>query len=436
MLIAVAACARPHADAVPAVATVLTGPRAQVEALSGFAPTAALIDPRTFDHARTGWPLGGAHAAAPCAKCHVKINRRGEPVYRGLDAQCAACHAPIEPHQLHHAVACDRCHTDRGWRPAAPATFDHATTNLPLVGAHREVACARCHPGGVYGLGTRARATCDHAGCHPNAHGEQMFGMRDCALCHSPSLPSMTQISFDHEAVFPIGNHRTMACAGCHPAARGAQAADVTCERCHAQASPHGDRFAAFGAPARCATCHSLTSWTALAFDHAAAHAASAGHAAEPGGATSAGHASTWQNPMRGHRGLACRACHRGGRPDELEDLRTQATCKGCHTHQLAHADADHPKGKFKTEQCLACHFTLDITDAGENRFDHATSSWPLEGKHRDVPCRGCHASAQFKSTPRRCAGCHTVSAFHRTTRSDFAWYDDDCGGCHSTRRW
>lgn len=447
-----------------------------------------------------------------------------------------------------------------------PDSFDHDDTAMPLAGAHRNVACAKCHPNNVFSLGVAKPAACDNAGCHLNAHTGHLFGMRDCAWCHSPAMPSMKQIRFDHESRLAIGRHDKLACFDCHTKARGEKAADMQCERCHAARAHHGNRFQAFGKPPRCAVCHPATSWSASAFNHSA----------------------NTKFALRGHYKLACRACHRGSRPDDFEDFHGDVACKDCHAHRTVHADADHPNGKYTTDQCLNCHvpenlpplrpgsmlnvihgvqgsfplirghkavacaechvarspagklvfdglsptcgpachedvlhrgslgtqcqgchvpgiwdaLTFDhdrpfpaggsgrvasfplrgqhrnvecvschpvrdyaaagatcassdchgFSDAhrghlgndcgrchaetGEIRFDHAKSSFPLDGKHRDVPCGDCHLSITFKPRPRDCAGCHPVPAFHRNGRSDLAWYDNNCGGCHTPRGW
>ena len=42
--------------------------------------------PATFDHAKTGFPLTGAHATVACAQCHVNNN------YSSLPTDCYGCH--------------------------------------------------------------------------------------------------------------------------------------------------------------------------------------------------------------------------------------------------------------------------------------------------------------------------------------------------------
>jgi hypothetical protein len=521
---------------------------------------------RAFDHALAGWPLGGRHVAVECQDCHTSRDRQGLRVFTRADRRCEACHAKEQPHRIVRALACDRCHNQTSWRPARTDAFDHGETAMRLTGAHRNVACTQCHPNNVYGLGAPKPDACDNAGCHRNVHTGHLFGARDCTWCHSPELPSMKQIRFAHEQRFAIGRHGKLSCVDCHTKARGEQSADMQCDRCHAASSHHGTRFQAFGTPPRCGACHPATSWLPSAFNH---------------------DAST-KFRLGGHSTLSCRACHRGSRPNDFEDLHGDTACKDCHAHRTVHADAAHPNGKYTTEQCLLCHMVRSLppprpepllkethgiqgafpltgghkavacaschvtrlpsgkpsftglsptcgpvchedvlhqgslgaqceqchvsgtwaalrfdhdqplpagarhkvasfplrglhrnatceschpardyaaanttcsadgchgpddahqghlgnacerchTETGDNRFDHAMSRFPLDGKHRDVPCGDCHPSPTFKPRPRDCAGCHPVPAFHRNGRSDLAWYDSNCGGCHTTRGW
>ena len=52
----------------------------------------------SFDHARTGYVLDGAHADVPCASCHrTEPGSRGQPVVRwtGLGTRCVDCHEGV-----------------------------------------------------------------------------------------------------------------------------------------------------------------------------------------------------------------------------------------------------------------------------------------------------------------------------------------------------
>ena len=109
---------------------------------------------RTFDHAATGFPLGGKHAAASCEACHAAknirdkailklIREKGRKSFLGLDAGCASCHA--DRHERTLGTDCGSCHVTSAWVPATG--FNHATTRFPLTGLHAPVACERCHDG-------------------------------------------------------------------------------------------------------------------------------------------------------------------------------------------------------------------------------------------------------------------------------------------------
>jgi len=66
--------------------------------------------PSTFNHAKTLFPLTGAHLAVTCSECH-KNN-----VYKGTAANCYACHqadftSAVNPPHAGFATTCLDCHT-------------------------------------------------------------------------------------------------------------------------------------------------------------------------------------------------------------------------------------------------------------------------------------------------------------------------------------
>lgn len=119
--------------------------------------------PSTFDiaaHAKSSFPLEGAHRAVPCIACHTEMKlppRKSSLVLNGPPGaliaftakheSCAACHN--SPHgdqfaQRRDKGACESCHTLEGFVPAS--RFDHdKETAFPLKGAHAKVACTQCH---------------------------------------------------------------------------------------------------------------------------------------------------------------------------------------------------------------------------------------------------------------------------------------------------
>lgn len=71
-----------------------------------------------FDHARTRYPLTGAHRKVDCYACHR------EPL-RGavrLDATCIACHARDDVHGGQFGARCERCHVTTSFREVKPWT--------------------------------------------------------------------------------------------------------------------------------------------------------------------------------------------------------------------------------------------------------------------------------------------------------------------------
>uniref|UniRef100_A0A832I8V6 Cytochrome c7-like domain-containing protein n=1 Tax=Eiseniibacteriota bacterium TaxID=2212470 RepID=A0A832I8V6_UNCEI len=109
-------------------------------------------------HAASGFPLEGAHRAAPCSGCHEGLraapaasSRAGAPVralgFEVVKRACADCHR--SPHGGQFAArrdrgACDGCHGTDAFVPAS--RFDHARdAAFRLEGAHARARCSACH---------------------------------------------------------------------------------------------------------------------------------------------------------------------------------------------------------------------------------------------------------------------------------------------------
>lgn len=104
---------------------------------------------RGFDHARTKFPLLGAHRGVACIDCHrpPALEKTMEHVnYRAAPLQCSGCHSDPHAGQFagrRDATECSSCHNQNRWKPA---DFDHDTrTQFSLQGAHQKVSCAGCH---------------------------------------------------------------------------------------------------------------------------------------------------------------------------------------------------------------------------------------------------------------------------------------------------
>ncbi|MCS7011953.1 MAG: hypothetical protein NZL98_11330 [Anaerolineales bacterium] len=128
----------------------------------------------SFDHARTRFPLTGAHIGLPCTRCHVNN------VFKGLSASCSACHQEPPYHAgLFRNQSCDACHTTVAWRPAL-FNQPHAIPINHGGGA----TCQTCHPN------TLTAYTC--YGCHEHNPAkireehikEGITTFTDCISCH------------------------------------------------------------------------------------------------------------------------------------------------------------------------------------------------------------------------------------------------------------
>lgn len=132
-----------------------------------------------IDH--RSWPLTGAHASAPCARCHTpsdadRKSGRGAS-YRGTPRRCEGCHADAHFGQFRLArpvKSCTACHDTSGFRIRR---FPHRDeTGYALEGRHTELSCDKCHPSVTVKSGQSVRryrlgySRCKD--CHADPHGE------------------------------------------------------------------------------------------------------------------------------------------------------------------------------------------------------------------------------------------------------------------------
>ncbi len=346
-----------------------------------------------------GLSLAGGHARVPCKACHDRGNDK--PPSRGT--RCEGCHRPI--HLAKFGPRCETCHASIKWVGLAEATGrnHHGKTRYPLVGRHQAVACAQCHPASRP-VAQRFRqlsfAAC--TACHADAHRGEFAALRagpgsgpprgDCARCHT--LDGFAPTTFgaaEHTTTrFALdGKHVAVPCSGCHGGARprlGFAVARQACRDCHA--NPHGAQFDAEIAAGGCARCHTAFDWHQVKIDH-----------------------SIW--PLAGAHGRTpCAACHgakqNGAQPAAYRGIPRD--CEGCHDD--VHA------GQFRQTQparpCQVCHDPESFRIAP--RFDHATTRYPLDGKHRALTCDRCHAAEPLRNGATavrwrlgyvRCKDCH-----------------------------
>lgn len=227
---------------------------------------------------------------------------------------------------------------------------------------------------------------------------------------------ALDKFKFDHDkrTSFALGRaHGAMTCEQCHTKTLGERKPDKTCQAsgCHAGDNKHGDRFAAFGDPPACATCHlSSTSWVK--------------------GATNFNHDKRTKFKLTGrHDQIACRSCHRGRSAADFEqfDPRTVG-CRGCHEHKNVHPKEKHPDSK-----CLTCHEgagKINLKAGAVDAFHGPQSNFPLVKGHKPVKCAQCHPKDSFSDTPAECGvRCHE-DGLHKGSLGD------TCSRCHSPGVW
>ncbi|CCE09844.1 Cytochrome c family protein (fragment) [Bradyrhizobium sp. STM 3843] len=262
-------------------------------------------DTKTFDHAKTRFPLVGAHKSVACATCHS-----GQQ-YKDLPTSCASCHRLQDVHAGRFGEKCETCHDQDKWKTTH---FNHDKTRFPLRNAHAKVKCESCHTGDLY----RDKLATSCVSCHRKQDPHQGKLGERCEKCHNDT-GWRKNLAFDHELTrFPlIGLHKPVPCEECHrsPTYRNTPTA---CESCHKDY--HQGRLGT-----RCASCHNPNGWSLWRFDHA----------------------QQTRFPLIGqHQKITCASCHRAKSPP---DLKLPMDCYSCHRGSDVH------NGTFG-QSCERCH--------------------------------------------------------------------------------
>ena len=360
------------------------------------------LDPASFDHAvETGFPLDGRHAAVAktCARCHKTRS------FLAVTPACSTCHTDIHKPSL--GSDCRACHSTAVAFKDARTGFDHSKAAFQLTGAHRRVACAKCHANQVF-KGLKFAQCTD---CHKSPHRQPMSSA--CTSCHTNDSWKTQRI--DHaKTAFPLrGRHADVACVKCHtkPPLQAALKFD-RCAACHQD--PHRAAF-----KQDCSSCHNETGFGRGTFDHA----------------------TGTKFPLTGaHAPLACAKCHknapaaRAGAARVVEFRGLATSCVSCHedVHKAVLGKA-----------CEACHTSVSFRVP---TFTHPRLPEFFAGQHQGVPCAKCHVPRApgtpartgvpvsgwtFKNLPTACASCHqdvhlgqvgaACEACHRVDAAKFA---------------
>jgi hypothetical protein len=307
------------------------------------------FDPGKFDHARqTGFALDGKHAAgaANCALCHKTRS------FVTASAACASCHTDVHKGAL--GKTCERCHSTKASFKAVSTTFDHRTTAFPLAGAHRSVACARCHVTSTF-KGVKF-ASCTN--CHKTPHPPAVSNA--CTTCHTNDTWKTRRFDHDRTAFPLVARHALVECAACHrePAAK-VKPASSTCATCHAD--PHRGTFRQ-----DCKVCHNEKGFSGAPFDHAAG----------------TGFALT-----EGHAGRECRSCHKTITAAGVPLAKKMLDYRGLGTSTCATCHVDPHRGQLGAT-CATCHTTRDFR---VSTFAHPRFPELFGGQHAALRCEACH---------------------------------------------
>jgi hypothetical protein len=332
-------------------------------------------DAEFFDHGNTDFILEGQHKTVDCIECHRETIRNGESFqeFSGVAfSLCTDCHE--DAHDGRFGVSCTDCHSTNGWNQLrAGNRFDHNLTNYPLEGQHTQVACAQCHTSGDYSESLAFDRCVD---CHDDYHRDDFTSedgvITDCDACHSLER-DFTFSNYglsDHQlSDYPLeGAHIATPCFACHKPQEEERwdftIASESCVSCHDNVH-EGYLESSDGSAVTCHECHNVDSWASISFDH-----------------------STTEFALEGaHEQANCRSCHfREEGPEQIFKGLGQS-CTACHQTDSPHGDQfDSENGEA---QCARCH----NSDPGWSAklFDHDSTQFPLEGRHREVSCDGCH---------------------------------------------
>ena len=359
-----------------------------------------------FEHAGTRYPLTGRHGQVACGKCHPESGVAAEGiarrvVFRGATwDRCDGCHA--DPHAGGFRQRCDECHDTGGWRNTRLSKFDHDATRYPLRGRHAALACEKCH---VPGAPHKPLAHTRCLDCHADHHAGQFAnspGGAECSSCHAVAgfRPADYPLVRHQAARYPlVGSHLAVACAACHggdgaPSGGRYRFESTLCVNCHAD--PHALRADSSPAGPSCESCHALSGWRQVAYDHSATRFA-----------------------LRdAHARTACGLCHRresGSAAIRFGGLETR--CAACHADPHL---AQFMRANEEPVACERCHDSQDWLAVG---FDHERdASFSLRGAHEAVRCEACHpplsgagaASLLFRPLAGDCRACHAGQAAAR----------------------
>ncbi len=307
------------------------------------------------------------------------------------------------PHGTAFKIDCAQCHTSKNWKVnPIEAKFNHDNTSFKLAGQHTIVNCLDCHKSLNFKDGRR-----NCLDCHTDVHNLTLGKV--CEKCHTPTTWIVSDGTKMHQQTrFPLlGAHRTVSCTDCHKSAAVYQfeVLGIECVNCHREdflntTSPNHvtGRYST-----DCLECHNenTTSWQTKLVNHDLF-------------------------PLTGGHNVGCGLCH-----TSTHYAKIPAECIACHQSQYDRAP-NHKKVNFPVD-CTKCHSRNNWI---ENSFNHASTSFPLTGKHVAAKCTDCHVST-LAGTPAVCSSCHLpVYNASQIPAHLTAGIPKDCAVCHTTGAW
>jgi hypothetical protein len=364
----------------------------------------AQLSPGTLSNAHQS--LSGV---AQCTSCHTL--RIG-----AADLKCQECHTEIaqrlaQKRGFHATIVknasdskeCATCHSEHNgadfnlirWEVPLDR-FDHRQTGYALQGKHGALPCQQCH------APTHIRPA-ERATIRVRNLNKTYLGLTtDCVTCHQD--PHSGRLGANC-----TGLHAQVACEKCH-ASSGPQGttklsglAFGSCKDCHQD--PHRGSFAQ-----TCDTCHTTGGW---------------GTTRNP---TSFDHSKTAFALLGKHAEVGCSKCHTAGGGDFRAPV-AHSRCIDCHS-------TDPHMGQFRDRvngiECSSCHTVDSFQTTTFGVKEHATSRYPLQGKHAMVECSQCHTPAgsatKFKIAYGECLDCHSDA---HQGQFAAAPYQNRCESCH-----
>lgn len=242
-------------------------------------------------------------------------------------------------------------------------------------------------------------------------HGASMsiLSTVDCRACHTDHAgPKGKTITFSgenfpHDLVrFSLLAHqqtswsRKVNCSDCHPSSY-VVFNPKSCTDCHQQIDQFAINSHIIVFDANCTACHDGQESINQSFNHDLPKFSLTGK----------------------HTETICENCHAGA--INLESFKDPPTaCAACHQDQDAHSS-------FLGTLCENCHNAKDWKPA---LYDHAQTTFILDGGHTSIACSDCHPDPTFQGLSSACISCHQDDEPHQDQ------FGSDCTLCHTTTNW